>query len=344
MVLAGNRFVSVVDLAGFALSSKIEFPEPIAHLANDPPTGILYALSADPGVLHEFHWPSRTHRRSLSLGGPARELHMDPNGGALWVSLPQGPALARVSLENLAIDTRLGLPASPTSFDVSPYFPHVAASLEGGGLALVPDFHASRGQTAPAVRWERQQEVFGPVRFRSDGRQLIAANHTANALSILRATDAAAVVDLPVGMAVRHLCFKPDGGQLFVTDGQRDGVAIIYPYSTEVDRIALAGTSPGAMFACSRWPYLLVANRLSSDVTILDMITGRLVAVVPVGNGPGYVTATPDEQYALVLNEGSGDMAVIRLANVRSQRSKTAPLFTMVPVGEQPQSLVVVGS
>jgi hypothetical protein len=35
-------------------------------------------------------------------------------------------------------------------------------------------------------------------------------------------------------------------------------------------------------------------------------------------------------------------MAVIRLANVRSRRNKTAPLFTMVPVGERPRSILVV--
>ncbi|MCZ2156970.1 MAG: hypothetical protein LC114_24255, partial [Bryobacterales bacterium] len=103
-----------------------------------------------------------------------------------------------------------------------------------------------------------------------------------------------------------------------------------------------AGKSPGAMAASARPPYLLVANRESSDVTILDLDSGKLVAIVPVGTAPGYIGITPDNQYALVLNETSGDMAVIRLTAVRSQRNKTAPLFTMIPVGEAPRSLAVI--
>lgn len=212
----------------------------------------------------------------------------------------------------------------------------MAASLEGGGLAIIPNLEAGR------VDRIRPAETFGLVRFRSDGRQLIAANYSNRSLSIVRAEDCVPVVDLPVAMEARHFCFKPDGGQLFVTDGERDGVAIVYPYSTEVDRAVLAGKSPGAMYACTGLPYLLVANRLSSDITILDMTTGRLVAIVPVGNSPDFVTVTPDQQYALALNQGSGDMAVIRLTNVRSRRNKTAPLFTMVAVGDTPQSMIVL--
>jgi len=236
----------------------------------------------------------------------------------------------------LEVDARIRLPAVATSFDVSPYHPHLAVSLEGGGLAMVPDTDLLK------VSSLRMDEKFGLVRFRSDGRQAIAANHSHLSLSVVRAEDAVPMVDLPIAIQARNFCFKPDGGQLFVTDGQHDGVTIVYPYATEVDRPVLAGKSPGAMSACSRWPYLLVANRLSSDVTILDMVTGRLVAVVPVGNSPGFVTVTPDEQYALALNEGSGDMAIIRLANVRSRRNKTAPLFTMVPVGASPRSMLVL--
>jgi hypothetical protein len=51
-----------------------------------------------------------------------------------------------------------------------------------------------------------------------------------------------------------------------------------------------------------------------------------------------------------VLNEGSGDVAVIRTFSLagnqegggRVKRYKSAPLFTMVPVGERPVSAAVV--
>lgn len=336
VVTGESHEVSLVDLSAFALSGKIAFPGPVTQILYHAETSLLYALSGPAGTLYEYHWPSRSFRRSLSLGQKARAMRMDPNQPALWVSLGEPASLVGIALEDLRIRTRIGLPAPPLSFDLSPYLSHLAASLEGGGIVMVSDTEK------PQTRVIREDETFGPLRFRLDGRQVIAANHSGESLSIFRASDSAPVVDLPIAMRARDLCFKPDGGQLFVTDGERDGVTIVYPYSTEVDRPVLAGKSPGAMYACANPPYLLVANRLSSDVTVLDLATGRLVAIVPVGNSPGFLAVTPDQQYVLALNEGSGDMAVIRLANVRSRRNKTAPLFTMVPVGLAPRSLIVI--
>ena len=92
------------------------------------------------------------------------------------------------------------------------------------------------------------------------------------------------------------------------------------------------------------WPI-----RETNSVTVLDYDnTGRkLVAVVSVGQEPGTIVITPDQQYALVLNEKSGDLAVIRIYSLTNQnpsnRYKSTPLFTMIPVGERPVSAAVVG-
>jgi YVTN family beta-propeller protein len=82
--------------------------------------------------------------------------------------------------------------------------------------------------------------------------------------------------------------------------------------------------------------YLFVANADASEVTILDVDTLKVVAVVAVGRSPVFIVQTPDRQYALVLNRDSGDMAVVRLAAIGGKRSRSAPLFTMIPVGSKP--------
>jgi YVTN family beta-propeller protein len=116
-----------------------------------------------------------------------------------------------------------------------------------------------------------------------------------------------------------------------------------------VNETILAGKSPGSMAAISstKGPqYLFVANPESGDVTVIDIDTRRVLASIPVGQRPGQVLLTPDNEYALVLNEQSGDVAVIRLLNIRqanliSRRSRTAPLFTMIPVGLRPVGGVI---
>ncbi len=75
---------------------------------------------------------------------------------------------------------------------------------------------------------------------------------------------------------------------------------------------------------------------------MLEVTTPDVLAAVKVGQEPCFITFTPDNQYALVVNHRSGDLAVIRLATITQggsqRRSRTAPLFTMVPVGVGPVS------
>jgi DNA-binding beta-propeller fold protein YncE len=67
----------------------------------------------------------------------------------------------------------------------------------------------------------------------------------------------------------------------------------------------------------------------------------RTVAAVPVGDEPHRVALTPDDQYALVLNRGSGDMAVIRRRTVESGRERVTAPFTLIPVGSRPEDLAI---
>ena len=152
------------------------------------------------------------------------------------------------------------------------------------------------------------------------------------------------VVRLPLPLEPRHFCFTPDGGQLFISGDGMDAVVIVYPYQTEVAETILAGHAPGVMAITDTSPsYLLVANPESSGITVFDVDTRKLVAVVQVGRQPGSILVTPDNQYALVLNEESGDLAVIRIFSLAARyRYKPAPLFTMIPVGEKPVSAAVV--
>jgi DNA-binding beta-propeller fold protein YncE len=66
-----------------------------------------------------------------------------------------------------------------------------------------------------------------------------------------------------------------------------------------------------------------------------------MIAAVYVGTQPCYIAITPDDQFALVLNKVSGDMAVLRIGAIVAKRNKSAPLFTMIPVGVEPVSAVV---
>jgi len=151
------------------------------------------------------------------------------------------------------------------------------------------------------------------------------------------------MADLPLAMQPENLCFNADGGQLFISGAGMDGVGIVFPYTLEVDETLLAGRSPGTLACSEKPPYLFVGSRNASDVLILDISTRRMIGLVEVGDVPGRMAITPDSQYALVLSERSGNMAVIHIPAIKGNRMKSgAALFTMIPVGDKPVDAAIV--
>jgi DNA-binding beta-propeller fold protein YncE len=146
------------------------------------------------------------------------------------------------------------------------------------------------------------------------------------------------------------MAMKPDGGQLFLTGAGMDAVVIVYVYETQIAETLLAGRAPEAMVSMDTPPYLMVANPDTNSVTVLDLDNnGRLVAQVQVGQEPRSIVLTPSrdgqDQYALVLNEKSGDLAVIRIKSLpqdAESRRRPTPLFSLIPVGEKPVSAAVM--
>jgi YVTN family beta-propeller protein len=182
--------------------------------------------------------------------------------------------------------------------------------------------------------------------FRSDGAQILLAGTAARQASFLTVPSGQTVAHLPLAIEPRRVIAKPDGGELYLTGDGLDAVVVLYPYLAEVGETVLAGRRPSAMAAVSTpdLAYLFVANPEAGNVTILDIITHKMIGAVSVGREPSVITITPDGQYALVLNRASGDMSVIRVKAVVRNRGKQAPLFTMIPVGSRPVSAAVRGA
>ncbi len=261
--------------------------------------------------------------------------------------------MARLSLNPLQVAWTVALPDDPADFDISPDGSTAAVS-SGAGCSLTFVDLASR-VTLPPVR---TSGAIGLVRFQpnhgdaaraqSDSKQLIAANVSQRMLSIFHVPSRRLVVNLPLSVRPDHLCFVSDGGQVFVTGEGMDAVVVVYPYYTpQIGETVLAGHNPGAMAISTNPGYLFVANPKSSGVSILDIETRKVLMVTPVGAEPSFITITPDDKYALVLNQASGDMAVIRIPNVTSaareeRRWKKGPLFTLIPVGSKPVSAAVL--
>lgn len=332
--------VAVVDLARFAVAKHVALGASPSQILRHPAHKGVFVLAPDSGLIFEIAGKSPAVSRKVRLADRASSMQFAPDGSALWVLCREPKELVRIPLDTFQPAARIPLPFEPFHFDLAQDGRLCAVSYgTHGGLTIFPLPGGKAGQSIPIGA------TVGDVRFRADSRYLIAANVDEKRISILDTPSGRLVTHLPLAVRPERFCFKADGGQLFVTGEGMDAVVVVYPYSTEVDGTLLAGRSPGVM-AVSAPPeteYLFVANPPTGDVTILEIETRSVVAVVAIGDEPGNITLTPDSQYALVLTRRSGSMAVIRVADLTRipPRTRSAPLLAMIPVGSKPVSAVV---
>lgn len=343
-----GRTIGVVDLSRFRMRRQIPLDAaPEQMLAHpDPKQAKAYALAPQNGTVYEIDANTLGVSRRVRAGNGAVGMRISRDGRALWVLYRDLPGLIEIPFDSLRPGRRIRLSAPPDDFDLARETDDgCVVSGRSRSLTLVSLAKAATTRTIVAP------VELSIARFRKDGRQIIAGSQTDRSLTIYDTASGRTVVRLPISVAPRNFCFTDDGGQLYVTGDGMDAVVTVYPYRTEVAETRLAGHAPAGMAVTETNPsYLMLANPGADGVTVLDVDSGKLIAVVGVGKEPTSIVITPDRQYALVLNQGSGDMAVIWLralsgnqaGGVRVKRYKSAPLFTMVPVGEGPVSAAVV--
>jgi YVTN family beta-propeller protein len=156
------------------------------------------------------------------------------------------------------------------------------------------------------------------------------------------------VVDLRRGVLVTHLelagaptdmLLKPDGGELYVISPEAHGLQVINTETHEVGDYMVLGSAPTRAVLSADASLLYVSDTAAGRVTPVDIFNRRIVRdpgkgfPIPAGDAPGALRFDPAENLLLVVSEGSGDLAVIRV--------RTNFLLTMIPVGSHPQDLAV---
>jgi YVTN family beta-propeller protein len=340
---AGEQSVAAVDLTNFQLAKQIELgASPTAVVAAQDRSLV---LTPSTGTVHVISTALR-RLSSHKLADEISAIRLSPDQTRLVAIAGQGRELIVADSLPFRILRRHKLEAEPIALDVVSTPPALGpyAAVSTGKHGTVEQFHLETGE-----RWRAEigGEV-GEVRFRADGQLLLAANLGDRSIRALDVPALQVIADLALAMKPVNLCFNFNQGQLFVSGEGMDAIAIVFPYGTlEVEQTVLAGRDPGVM-ACSANPeYLFVANNSGSDVSILSVNNRRVIGVVQVGRKPAFITVTPDSQYALVLDEGSGDLAAIHITAIRtnsaSLRTKSgAALFTMVQVGAKPVQAAIV--
>ncbi len=342
-----SRSVSVVDLNRFHVRRHIALDAAPAAVLPHPKLTRVFVLAPENGTVYEVDGITMSVSRRARAGNTAVAMQMSPRMDALWVLSSDPAALVEIPIETFRPGRRIHLASPPDSFHL---FVSDDGAVRQAAIASVRD----RSIAVASLTTGNTQRVIAAgaepsfVLFRKDGRQVLAGSRPERSLNIFDTPSGKTVVRLPLPVEPQHFCMSSDGGELFLSGEGMDAVVVVFPYSTEIWQTVLAGHAPGVMAVTDSPSFLLVANPDANCLTVLDG-NQKLVAVVDVGAQPTQMLVTPDQQYILVLNQKSGDLAVVRTYSLRTPnlgtmgaRFRSAPVFTMIAVGEKPVGAAVV--
>jgi YVTN family beta-propeller protein len=146
---------------------------------------------------------------------------------------------------------------------------------------------------------------------------------------------------LDVGRTPVSLTLKPDGGEMIVCNFDSDSISIIETGNDEVGSSQEIGQHPSHGVVTLDNSRLYVSNFGSNSVAVYDIDMGRRIATLTVGSRPDALALTPDQNYLLVLDTESGDVTVIQKRAPRKLEPTEYSLLTLIPVGMQPNAIVV---
>jgi WD40 repeat protein len=350
---AGDNALAVVDLTAFRLLPSIQLGAPPVAVFANPPAGCSYVLTPTTDSVHVVDQTlSRVGAHRLGSGLSQIKLALD---GATLLGLCRhsheiviaetGLGKTGANAASLSVVRRYKFNAEPLGFDVSRTGYMAAFTAASGVVELL---HLATGQRTHA----QLPDPVSALSFRDDGKLLLVARPQDRSITVLDLPSLRIVAELPLAMRPDNLCYSADRGQLFVSGAGMDAVAVVFPYDTlEVDQTVLAGRDPGVMTCSDNPKYLFVASASGSDVAILNVDDYKMLGIVEVGGKPTYLAVTPDNQYALVFGETSGNMAVIRIPAIGATIAKSpdkhryklvASLFTMLNVGSKPIHAAII--
>jgi YVTN family beta-propeller protein len=244
----------------------------------------------------------------------------------------------RTVLGNVRVDSAPGLAR------VSPDGATIVVSNRGDNTVSIIDAKRLRVRATLPVCQQPEDIAILP----DSGKAFIACSGSSQVASIALAADGPGdssgdrvLALLDVGKTPVSLTLKPDGGELMVCDFDSDSISIIETGNDEVGSSALIGQHPTHAVVTSDNSRLYASNFGSNSVTVYDIDNGKPIATVSAGSRPDSLALSQDQNYLLVADSQSGDVTVIQKRIPRKLEPAEYSLLTMIPVGVQPNAIVV---
>lgn len=356
-----SNTVSVIDLRTFVLAKTIRVGSEPAGAAANSKKNEIYVVNTGSNNVSVIDAESNSVVAAIGVHGRPYFIDVSSDGKRAYVANSGSANVSVIDLERRQVIGNIRVGASPGLARVTPDGLTVVVSNRGDNtvslidteqlrvratlpvcpqpedIAILPDsskaFIACFGSGQVASLQLASQDT---PPSRASGSQ----NHETQQ-SVLQKKDDRVLALLDVGRTPVSLTIKPDGGEMVVCNFDSDSISMIETYTDEVGSSQEIGQHPSRGVVTLDNSRVYVSNFGSNSVAVYDIDMGRRIQTLTVGRRPDGLALTPDQKYLLVLDTESGDVTVIEKRNPRRLEPSEYSLLTLIPVGMQPNAIVV---
>jgi YVTN family beta-propeller protein len=337
-VTTADGNVTVVDLVKLKAVARIAVGPGLSGMREHPTRPEIFGVSSTGGYVwildpRANHFTGQVTAR-IAVGPLPYALDFSPDGNRIYTTASGNNTLLAIDVRSRAIIARAATGREPVLAHVTP---------DGKTVLVVNRRDGTLGIHDAATLVQR-----GSVSVVAQPEDVAVLPDSSLAFVLSRSERRISVVDLGRGVLVTHLelagaptdmLLKPDGGELYVISPEAHGLQVINTETHEVGDYMVLGSAPTRGVLSADASLLYVSDTAAGRVTPVDIFNRRIVRdpgkgfPIPAGDAPRALRFDPAENLLLVVSEGSGDLAVIRV--------RTNFLVTMIPVGSHPQDLAV---
>src|SRR6266850_5765271 len=337
-VTSADGSITVVDLVKLKAVARIPVGPGLSGMREHPTRPEVFGVSTTGGYVWILD-PRANHSTGevtarIAVGPLPYALDFSPDGTHVYTTASGNNTLVAIDVKSRGVVGWAGTGREPVIARVTPDGKTVlVVNRQDGSLGI-------HDATTLALR--------GSVSVVAQPEDVAVLPDSSLAFVLSRSEQRISVVDLRRGVLVTHLelagkptdmLLKPDGGELYVISPEAHGLQAINTATHEVGDYMVLGSAPTRGVLSSDASLLYVSDTAAGRVTPVDIFNRRIVRdpgkgfPVPAGDSPTALRFDPAENLLLVVSQGSGDLAVIRV--------RTNFLLTMIPVGDHPQDLAV---
>jgi YVTN family beta-propeller protein len=337
-VATADGNVTVVDLVQLKAVARIAVGPGLSGMREHPKRPEVYGASTAGGYIwildpRSNHFTGQVTAR-IAVGPLPYALDFSPDGNRIYTTTSGNNTLVAIDVKSRGIVGRAATGQEPVLAHVTPDGKSVLVVNRRDGSLGIHDATtlALRGSVSVIAQPE-------DVAVLPDSSLAFVLSRNERRISVVDLRRVVLVTNLELAGKPTDMLLKPDGGELYVISPEAHGLQVINTQTHEVGDYMVLGSAPTRGVLSEDASLLYVSDTAAGRVTPVDIFNRRIVRdpgkgfPIPAGDSPAALRFDPAENLLLVVSEGSGDLAVIRV--------RTNFLLTLIPVGEHPKEMAV---